>query len=62
MKHLEGDFLFVRDLVKKGLLLVAHVSTKDQLADILTKPLSRLEFGRLRNKIGICTRPTDCPS
>lgn len=62
VKSLEVDFHFVHDVVKKGLLRVAHASTKDQPADILTKPFSHLEFDRLRDKIGICTHPADCPS
>lgn len=37
MKHIAIDYHFVRDKVSKGLLQVSHVSTKDQLADALTK-------------------------
>uniref|UniRef100_A0A6N2KS64 Integrase catalytic domain-containing protein n=1 Tax=Salix viminalis TaxID=40686 RepID=A0A6N2KS64_SALVM len=44
MKHIAIDFHFVRDYVTKGLLRVSHVSTTDQLADALTKPLSRQRF------------------
>lgn len=39
MKHIEIDFCFVRDKVQQGQLHVSHVSSKNQLADILTKPL-----------------------
>lgn len=38
MKHLALDFHFVRENVRSGSLRVTHVSTKDQLADALTKP------------------------
>lgn len=40
MKHIAMDYHFVREQVQAGNLHVSHVSTKDQLADILTKPLS----------------------
>jgi hypothetical protein len=53
MKHIALDYHFVRQLVQMGKLRVAHISTKDQLADILTKPLSRARFSLLRDKIGI---------
>ncbi|XP_016651035.1 PREDICTED: uncharacterized mitochondrial protein AtMg00810-like [Prunus mume] len=47
------SFAFVRDRVNIGLLKVSHVSTVDQLADALTKPLPRLHFDLLRSKIGV---------
>ena len=53
MKHIDIDFQFVRDRVNSGLLQVSHVSTVDQLADALTKPLPRLRFQLLRSKIGV---------
>ncbi|CAL8165948.1 unnamed protein product [Prunus armeniaca] len=53
MKHIAIDLHFVRNLVTQGLLKVAHVSTIDQLADVLTKPLSRQHFHLLRSKIGV---------
>jgi hypothetical protein len=40
MKHLQIDYHFVRERVIKGDLLVQHVSSTDQFADILTKGLS----------------------
>ncbi|CAL2268722.1 unnamed protein product [Prunus armeniaca] len=53
MKHIAIDLHFVRDLVTQDLFKVAHVSTIDQLADVLTKPLSRQHFHLLRSKIGV---------
>ena len=41
MKHIQIDLHFIRDLVSQGCLQVQHVHTQDQLADLLTKPLSR---------------------
>lgn len=53
MKHISIDIHFVRDIVAKGLILVSHISTKDQLADLLTKALHRTRFQFLRSKIAI---------
>lgn len=53
MKHIEIDIHFVRDLVQKKKLRIAHVSSKDQLADLLTKPLSKQMFVSNRFKIGV---------
>jgi hypothetical protein len=53
MKHIQIDLHFVRDLVQQGSLQVRHVYTQDQLADLLTKPLSKKRMIVLRNKIGL---------
>ncbi|KAK0603893.1 hypothetical protein LWI29_009838 [Acer saccharum] len=53
IKHVAIDFHFIRDQVQSGSLRVAHVSSSDQLADALTKPLSRPLFQSLKTKIGL---------
>ena len=53
MKHIQIDLHFVRDLVHRGILQVHHVHTDDQLADLLTKPLSKQRTVFLRIKIGL---------
>jgi len=53
MKHIAIDLHFVREFVHRGHLRVAHVHTDDQLADLLTKPLSRSRFTLLRDKINV---------
>jgi hypothetical protein len=53
MKHIQIDLHFVRDQVQKGTLHVRRVFTQDQLADLLTKPLSRARTEFLRTKIGL---------
>ena len=50
VQHIQIDIHFVRDL---KILNVRHVHTADQLADLLTKPLSRQRTDYLRNKIGL---------
>jgi hypothetical protein len=58
MKHIAIDFHFVRDKVAHGSLRVSHVATADQLADALTKPLSRQHLSFLLSKIGISNEST----
>jgi histone deacetylase 1/2 len=38
-KHIEVDFHFVRERVAQKLLQIRFISSKDQLADIFTKPI-----------------------
>ena len=59
MKHLALDYHFVRELVQRKFLRVSHISTTDQLADALTKPLPRARFHDIFVKIGLSTtRPS----
>jgi len=50
-KHIDVAHHFIRDHVAAGNITVQHVSTKDQLADILTKPLARPIFTLLRDRM-----------
>ena len=56
-KHVEIDIHFVRDYVANGVLDVRFVNTRDQLVDILTKPLSSLRFSMLKNKLSVLSNP-----
>jgi hypothetical protein len=44
---------FIRDHVARGDIELAYMCTKDQLADIFTKPLDEARFGYLRNELNI---------
>lgn len=57
MKHVALDYHFIHGQIQRGMLRVSHVNTKDQLADALTKPLSRAQFHNLRIKIGVASPP-----
>ena len=45
-KHVEIADFFVREMVARGIVTVAYVSTSDMVADVLTKPLARIKFSR----------------
>jgi hypothetical protein len=44
---------FIRNCVDQGKARVNYINTKDQLADILTKALGRIQFEELCSKIGM---------
>lgn len=52
-KHIDVRFHFVRDLVKRQDIEIKFVKSKDQLADIFTKPLSKQQFCYLRECLNI---------
>ncbi|KAL0546151.1 hypothetical protein IC582_016057 [Cucumis melo] len=52
-KYVELDIYFVRDLVRKKKISIYHLPASQQIADILTKPLSATSFHRLKNKLTI---------
>ncbi|XP_019157723.1 PREDICTED: uncharacterized protein LOC109154370 [Ipomoea nil] len=56
-KHVEIDYHFVRDKVTTGEFTFNFVSTKDQLADIFTKPLVSACFASLRDKLNVVASP-----
>lgn len=59
-KHVEIDFHFVRDWVASKALLIHFLSTRDQLADIFTKPLASPRFLHLTTKLTVLSHPIAC--
>ncbi|XP_074347279.1 uncharacterized protein LOC141686120 [Apium graveolens] len=52
MKHVEIDCHYVRDQLKAGLINTAKVSSSEQIADIMTKPLPVKLYTDHCNKLG----------
>jgi hypothetical protein len=52
-KHIDIQYHFLRDHQQRGDIKIAYVSTKEQLADIFTKPLNEKTFTKLRNELNI---------
>jgi hypothetical protein len=57
MKHVRVREHFVREHVKAGRITLKWVQTRDQVADIFTKPLSKDTFVKLRRMLGFRTAP-----
>jgi hypothetical protein len=43
-KHIYICYQYIHDMVQRGALKLLYVSTDEQVADVLTKPLSRVKF------------------
>ncbi|KAB5531523.1 hypothetical protein DKX38_018193 [Salix brachista] len=56
-KHIEIDFHFVRDKVCNKELVVKFISSKDQLADALTKPLPPNQFRQVMINLNVRELP-----
>lgn len=52
-KHVDIKYHIIRDHFQQGHLALAYVSTVDNVADILTKPLPRDRFQRLLSILGL---------
>ena len=53
MKHIDIKYHFVRETLSNGVNDLQNVGTKDQLVDVLTKPLESRHFKTMRQRIGI---------
>ncbi|PKU82366.1 Retrovirus-related Pol polyprotein from transposon TNT 1-94 [Dendrobium catenatum] len=52
-KHIEIDYHFISGHIKQGAIAIQHVKSVDNIADVLTKPLSLNQFNTLRSKLTI---------
>lgn len=52
-KHIELDCHIVQDKYKEGFISLLHVSSSDQVADIMTKALAPSVFHRLFSKLNL---------
>lgn len=57
-KHIEVDFHFVREQVARKAMDVRFISSKDQLADLFTKALSRSPFDSICHNLNL--QPPSC--
>jgi len=48
-KHIALKYHFFRQIISRGEAIIVHIDTKDQIADILTKPIDDSQFFYLRN-------------
>lgn len=52
-KHIDIRYHFIRETVQSGEIRLHYCPTKDMIADLLTKPLSRQVFELLRSNMGM---------
>ena len=56
-KHIPIKYHFLRDHVTQKIVKIVYLDTKEQIADIFTKPLPRSTFQNLRHKLGVIQKP-----
>ncbi|XP_016191993.1 uncharacterized protein LOC107632866 [Arachis ipaensis] len=56
-KHFELDLYFILDKVIKGSIAVTHIPSTEQVADVLTKPLSLASFNKFKSKLRLAFKP-----
>lgn len=52
-KHIDVKFHFIRESMETGQVEVDYVRTQEQLADVLTKSLGRVQFTEMRRRLGV---------
>jgi hypothetical protein len=52
-KHVEIKYHYIRYLVQKGAVKLRYIGTDKNIADVLTKPLSKIKFEYFRDKLGV---------
>ena len=52
-KHIDVRYHYIRECVEENRAILESVGTVEELADILTKALGRVQFCELHSKIGV---------
>jgi hypothetical protein len=52
-KHIRVRHHFIRGCLEEGIIKAGYINTKDQLVDLLTKPLGRIKFLELYSMTGM---------
>ena len=52
-KNIEIKYHYTMDMVRKGIVKLQYDVTDEQIADVLTKPLARVMFEYLKEKLGV---------
>ena len=59
-KHIEIKYHYIRDMVQRGAVKLQYVATDEQIADVLTKRLSRVKFEYFMEKLGVLQIEVPC--
>ena len=52
-KHIKIKYHYIRDMVQRGVVKLHYVVMDEHIADVLTKPLSRVKFEYFKEKLGV---------
>ena len=52
-KHIEIKYHYIKDMVQRGAVKLQYVAMDEHIADVLTKPLSRVKFEYFMEKLGV---------
>lgn len=52
-KHIDIRYHFIRECIEKGVIVVRHIITEEQRADVLTKAMAAAKFERMRDLLGL---------
>ena len=56
LKHIKIKYHYIRDMVQRGAVKLQYVATEEHIADVLTKPLARMNFEYFRPRILVFSR------
>lgn len=60
-KHLNIDCHDTRDKINEGFLQTVHISSSEQLADSMTKPMGEARHNYLSSRLGLLDQPPNPP-
>lgn len=52
-KHIDLRFHYIRECVERGDIIIKHVCSEKQHADVLTKPMTTVKFEQMRQLLGV---------
>ena len=55
-KNIDIEYLYISDMVEKGVVKLKYIATDEKFADVLTKSLSKMKFEYFKEKLGVVLR------
>jgi hypothetical protein len=52
-KHIEIKYHYIRDMVQRKVVHVQYLSTREKVADVFTKPISRMKLEYFYERLGL---------